>query len=193
MPVSVRMTITPGKVHSLRDYACFVEGLGASRLSVSSVIPSGRAASRPDLWMGRDEKRRFLEEILRLREEYAGRMSVVTNDPLQCLLVTKASEGSADERMVSGCVAGTTTFNVRADGCLTPCSLLDYPIFDTSQMTVKQIADSYSNAPEIHALLDMSFAGKCGGCDRRVVCGGCRARAYGRTEDILGEDPDCWI
>jgi radical SAM protein with 4Fe4S-binding SPASM domain len=193
LPVSVRMTITPGKVPSLHDYACFVEGLGASRLSVSSVIPSGKAASRPDLWMNQDEKKRFLEEIASLKEDYLGRMSIVTNDPLQCLLCANTSDGDEDDLAISGCVAGTTTFNVRADGYLTPCSLLDLPIFDTSHMTVDQIADAYRSAPEIHALLDMRFDGKCGKCDRRAVCGGCRARAYGRTGNYLGEDPDCWV
>jgi radical SAM protein len=35
------------------------------------------------------------------------------------------------------------------------------------------------------------FAGKCGRCEFRVVCGGSRARAYAATGDPLGSDPLC--
>jgi radical SAM protein with 4Fe4S-binding SPASM domain len=34
---------------------------------------------------------------------------------------------------------------------------------------------------------------KCGQCNRKYQCGGCRARAMVRTGDYLGADPDCWL
>ena len=33
--------------------------------------------------------------------------------------------------------------------------------------------------------------GKCGACEFRDVCGGCRARAYALTDNYLAEDPSC--
>jgi hypothetical protein len=33
--------------------------------------------------------------------------------------------------------------------------------------------------------------GKCGGCDYRVSCGGCRARALATTGDLMAEDGKC--
>ena len=33
--------------------------------------------------------------------------------------------------------------------------------------------------------------GKCGSCEYRYYCGGCRARAYGYTGDYLAPDPGC--
>ncbi|MDH3343925.1 MAG: SPASM domain-containing protein, partial [Desulfobacteraceae bacterium] len=33
--------------------------------------------------------------------------------------------------------------------------------------------------------------GKCGRCEFRKVCGGCRARAYEATGDFLAEEPLC--
>lgn len=35
------------------------------------------------------------------------------------------------------------------------------------------------------------FAGKCGQCEFRQLCGGSRSRAYALTGDALGSDPDC--
>ncbi len=38
------------------------------------------------------------------------------------------------------------------------------------------------------------FAGRCGVCEFRNVCGGSRGRAYATTGDVLGEDPLCaWL
>lgn len=35
------------------------------------------------------------------------------------------------------------------------------------------------------------LGGRCGPCEFRALCGGCRARAYGATGDYLAEDPWC--
>ena len=35
------------------------------------------------------------------------------------------------------------------------------------------------------------LGGKCGGCAFSSTCGGCRARAYALTGDLLAEEPDC--
>ena len=33
--------------------------------------------------------------------------------------------------------------------------------------------------------------GECGKCDSKYICGGCRARAFDNTRDILAQDCDC--
>jgi radical SAM protein with 4Fe4S-binding SPASM domain len=36
-----------------------------------------------------------------------------------------------------------------------------------------------------------NYHGRCGYCEYRKVCGGCRARAYATTGDYLAEEPYC--
>ena len=36
-----------------------------------------------------------------------------------------------------------------------------------------------------------SLGGRCGACEMNAQCGGCRARAYGMTGDLMAEDPLC--
>jgi hypothetical protein len=35
------------------------------------------------------------------------------------------------------------------------------------------------------------LGGRCGACELKGLCGGCRARAYGATGDVMAEDPLC--
>ncbi|MEK7853963.1 MAG: hypothetical protein AAB272_03350, partial [candidate division NC10 bacterium] len=35
------------------------------------------------------------------------------------------------------------------------------------------------------------LGGKCGPCEFKTVCAGCRARAYAATGDFLAEEPFC--
>jgi len=36
-----------------------------------------------------------------------------------------------------------------------------------------------------------ALEGKCGLCEYKQVCGGCRARAFGMTGNYMGEEPFC--
>ena len=37
----------------------------------------------------------------------------------------------------------------------------------------------------------MAIRGKCGRCEFRKVCGGCRARAYELSGEYMAEEPYC--
>jgi radical SAM protein with 4Fe4S-binding SPASM domain len=50
----------------------------------------------------------------------------------------------------------------------------------------------WHNSEIFLSLRDFSrLKGKCGACEYKRVCGGCRARAYEATGDHLAEEPLC--
>jgi MoaA/NifB/PqqE/SkfB family radical SAM enzyme len=50
----------------------------------------------------------------------------------------------------------------------------------------------YRESPLFCSLRDTSsFAGRCGRCEVKDVCGGSRGRAFADSGDPLGEDPLC--
>ncbi|HTU00629.1 MAG TPA: hypothetical protein VMG58_02390, partial [Candidatus Sulfotelmatobacter sp.] len=54
------------------------------------------------------------------------------------------------------------------------------------------LVDIYRNSPLFASLRDPNLLqGRCGICEYRVVCGGCRARALGATGNYLDEEPFC--
>jgi radical SAM protein with 4Fe4S-binding SPASM domain len=52
--------------------------------------------------------------------------------------------------------------------------------------------DVWNHSPVFQKLRDFKqLEGKCGICEYRAVCGGCRARAYEATGDYMAEEPLC--
>jgi AdoMet-dependent heme synthase len=91
--------------------------------------------------------------------------------------------------MTRGCLAGTGVCFVSHQGEVFPCGYL--PV-SAGSVREKNLADIWQDAPLFQALRDPNrLKGKCGTCEFKQVCGGCRARAYGMTGDYLAEEPFC--
>lgn len=190
---SARMTLRPEQIGEMEKMADFVFDLGCNRVNFSGIHPSGEAKQHPELWMDKKEKQHFVESIMNLREKFPREFKIETNDPLFCLVRNKADIGEDNQILFDGCGAGAITFNVSANGDMTPCALLDIPMMNVFSLSIDQIAAAYQQNAFVQDMLDMNFTGKCGNCEKKYQCGGCRARAYARNGSYLAEDPDCWL
>src|SRR5688572_12680745 len=88
-----------------------------------------------------------------------------------------------------GCPAGTHYMGIRPNGDVTPCPYL--PVF-AGNLRRSSLADLWM-ASELFTDIRRrtSLGGRCGECEMNGHCGGCRARAYGMTGDLMTEDPLC--
>jgi radical SAM protein with 4Fe4S-binding SPASM domain len=58
--------------------------------------------------------------------------------------------------------------------------------------TAPSFADIWNRSDIFLSLRNFDeLKGKCGACEFKKVCGGCRARAYEATGDFLAEEPLC--
>jgi heme b synthase len=88
-----------------------------------------------------------------------------------------------------GCLAGTGVCFVSHKGQVQPCGYLPLAAGDLRQQTFR---DVWENSTLFESLRDTdNLEGKCGCCEFRNVCEGCRARAYADTGNYLGEEPHC--
>jgi AdoMet-dependent heme synthase len=88
-----------------------------------------------------------------------------------------------------GCPAGTHYMGIRPNGDVTPCPYL--PVFAGS-LRKASLADLWSASELFTGIRQRnSLGGRCGACEMNGHCGGCRARAYGMTGDLMAEDPLC--
>lgn len=193
MITSLRTTLRPQQIAEMDRLVAFAYELGCNRISLSSILPSGRAADRPDLWMSREQKRQFIERVYSLKGQYPETFQISTNDPLKCLLRGFHDMGIEGEVVFDGCPAASCTFNVNADGDMTPCALWDMPMMNIFGLTIEEMTRRYQESTLVKNMLDMNLSGRCGVCRLKYQCGGCRARALTRNGHYLAEDPDCWL
>jgi len=91
--------------------------------------------------------------------------------------------------MTKGCLAGTGVCFVSHEGEVFPCGYLPAIAGDLRN---EKFADIWANAKVFNDLRDTdNLKGKCGCCEFRNVCMGCRARAFAATGDYLDPEPFC--
>jgi radical SAM protein len=77
---------------------------------------------------------------------------------------------------------------VAHDGDVYPAGFLPLPLGNVRE---RSVVDIYRNHPLLRAIREARFAGRCGICEHRDLCGGSRARAFAASGDPLGQDPAC--
>jgi AdoMet-dependent heme synthase len=88
-----------------------------------------------------------------------------------------------------GCPAGTHYMGIRPNGDVTPCPYL--PVF-AGTLRSSSLADLWTSSELFTGIRRRtSLGGRCGECEMNGHCGGCRARAYGMTGDVMAEDALC--
>jgi radical SAM protein with 4Fe4S-binding SPASM domain len=91
--------------------------------------------------------------------------------------------------MTKGCLAGTGVCFISHEGEVYPCGYLPALAGDLRK---QPFADIWTNSVVFNQLRDTgNLKGKCGCCEFRNVCMGCRARAFAATGDFLDEEPFC--
>jgi heme b synthase len=93
------------------------------------------------------------------------------------------------DAVTRGCLGGTGFCFISHVGIVQPCGFLDVNCGDVNKTSFAEI---WNESKVFKDLRDFSrLKGKCGLCEYRKVCGGCRARAYEATGDYLAEEPLC--
>ncbi|MFQ5976044.1 MAG: SPASM domain-containing protein, partial [Candidatus Hydrothermarchaeales archaeon] len=93
------------------------------------------------------------------------------------------------DSMTKGCLGGTGFAFISRTGDVFPCGYLPVSAGNVREKSFKTI---WEDARLFNDLRDpKKLKGKCGACEYKIMCGGCRARAYARTGDYLAEEPYC--
>lgn len=164
------------------------EWLGAVALNFFFLVCTGRGATQTDLSPAAYEQ--ALEHIIELQRARPHLVIRARCAPhLRRRLGLHAGEANPDYAGWSGaCLAGRGYLRITPRGEVTPCPYIPMVIGDLATSPLREIWERH---PLLMRLRSESPAGKCGDCDFRHSCGGCRARALARHGDLFGEDPSC--
>ena len=93
------------------------------------------------------------------------------------------------DAVTRGCLGGVGFCFISHTGIVQPCGFLDLNCGDVTKQPFHEI---WNNAEIFQNLRNFDgLTGKCGACEYRKVCGGCRARAFEATGDYMAEEPLC--
>ena len=182
----IRLTLNSYNYPQLEDFFALVEGLKPDRLCFYHLVFAGRAA-QADYDLTPKERKTAVELIIRLAEGWINRgitTQVLTVDNFSdAITLLNYVQKEHPDRHASifeslkkqgGCPAGRGISSIDHHGNLHPC----------------QFWQSDDMLPDDWKL---KLKGRCGICEYKDICGGCRVRAHQRHGDFLQEDPSCEI
>jgi AdoMet-dependent heme synthase len=199
LPVQVNATIANHNVGQLDQLYALVRSTGAEALHLFLLVPVGCGAEIGESHQLAPET---YERVLAwaLDRQAEGQLELkATCAPhyyrlaaqrgvMPALLRGAATQGKAREHS-RGCLCGVSVAFVSHKGDVFPCGYL--PV-QCGSVRKESLADIWRTSLVFVQLRDFEqLTGKCGQCEFKRVCGGCRARAFALTGDYLASEPAC--
>jgi heme b synthase len=195
----VNTTVSKLNLDALPEILQLSIDLGAVSFHPFLLVPTGRAKDMVDLEISPEEYEKTLNwvyeqrdkvplqfkptcaphyyRIFRQREKEAGRK------------VTFETHGL--DAMSKGCMGGLSFAFISHVGKVQMCGFAEEKAgaLREADYSFKSI---WEKSEFFNKLRDFkNYEGRCGYCEYRQNCGGCRARAYGTSGDYLAEEPYC--
>ncbi|MHA3963201.1 MAG: radical SAM protein [Candidatus Thorarchaeota archaeon SMTZ1-45] len=214
--VEVSTTVTRHNIAEIYDVISLCEGLEVRWLMFYNLVPVGRGKELIDMDLTPDE-REYLLEVLweRISSEQKSSMEVLTTAPQlgRFAYEANARSNSRDEiispthfnnarlpsqmiglaEFIGGCGAGRFYVALEPNGDIYPCVF--FPHIETMKVgniVTDDFEAIWTDSPLLRRLRNKDLLqDACGSCEKRYVCGGCRARAIGYFGDELAPDPGC--
>jgi radical SAM protein with 4Fe4S-binding SPASM domain len=160
---------------------------GAVSFNLYFLVATGRGARLTDLTPSDYEE--LLDELVAHHQRHVGRMMVRAKcAPHFMRRLHQAAPDSPILNYETRCPCGVQYCRITPDGKLTPCPYIPTPAGDLRR---ESFATVWSASPLFRTLREGALGGKCGRCEYRRLCGGCRARALALEGDLLAADPSC--
>ncbi|HAY22493.1 MAG TPA: heme b synthase [Desulfobacterales bacterium] len=197
LPFQINTTVIVANRNELPAIYDLAQKLGAAAHHVFVLVPTGRGEQIKDQLLSAEDYEETLCWLLARQRE--GRLHIKPTCAPQYYRLWRQDAAARGEKisplthgmeaMTKGCLGGQGFAFVSYRGVVQPCGYLELSAGDIRQQAFSRI---WVESPLFAALRHLEgYHGKCSRCEYRKVCGGCRARAYALTGDVLGDEPLC--
>jgi radical SAM protein with 4Fe4S-binding SPASM domain len=178
----------------------FIANLGVDQAAVYDLVPVGRGKDVMDQAMSQTQRVNLIKYLQKMQEDNEMVFTMSGGLPLYPEIVSEMHkvDGTKPKDLLLkqfwinapvGCHAGILYFSLRPNGDVYPCTFLPIKVGNIREQS---LTDIWRNSKVLNELRDRSLLkGKCGECEYRETCGGCRGRAYACTGDYMETDPVC--
>ena len=198
MSVQINCTIARHNVDQFEDIYKLALNLGADALHVFMLVPVGCGVEIAEDQMLEPGK---YEDVLNSLYDMAKESKIhvkatcaphyfrIMRERAKEEGVTISPKTHGMAAMTKGCLAGTAVCFVSHKGEVFPCGYL--PV-NAGNIRTENINDIWESSGIFSNLRnDSLLEGKCGACEYKKVCEGCRARAFYDTGNYMAEEPYC--
>lgn len=171
---------------------------GAKQVVFHNLVPVGRArVNMSELAPTPEEYEWVFNRIYDLSKKYEGKTHVNVYAPFYARIVKQKNPTDFwdwfNNKFLGRCTIGGNYISITENGDFRPCGFNEgYRLGNIREKTLSQAWDELQHS-EFHSKLrdKNNLKGKCGICEYREICGGCRTRAEFYTGDLFASDPAC--
>lgn len=186
----LHFSVTAANAGELAAMIDFARAAGARALNVFFLVCTGRGQSMTDLAPARYEQ--MLADIIEAQRQHhdliirprcAPHFKRIAHERRPASPLNRIGGGEGD-----GCIAGTHYCRITPQGEVTPC-----PYIPRSEGSIRKerLLAIWDHGEGFKRLRTPALQGRCGACEYRQLCGGCRARALAASDDLFASDPLC--
>jgi len=193
----VNTTITQQNLDEIPRIQELAAKLGAVAHHIFLLVPTGRGKYIVDQEISSEQYEQTLNWFYDQRDRVSMQLKATCAPHYYRILRERAHEEGKSvtfkthglDAVTRGCLGGTGFCFISHTGIVQPCGFLD---LNCGDVTTTTFGDVWNESEIFKTLRNFNnLKGKCGRCEYRKVCGGCRARAYEATGDYLAEEPLC--
>lgn len=193
----INTTITKTNLDQIPKIQQLAVDLGAVAHHIFLLVPTGRGKYIVDQEIDAAAYESTLNWFYDQREKTPLQLKATCAPHYYRILRQRAKEDGLNvsfqthglDAVTRGCLGGIGFCFISHRGIVQPCGYLDLNSGNVRQTSFAEIwyhSDIFSQLRNYDQL-----KGKCGPCEYKRVCGGCRARAYEATGDFMSEEPLC--
>ncbi|PTD93612.1 heme b synthase [archaeon SCG-AAA382B04] len=191
MPFQINTTITKKNVDQMEDILTLSQDLGAVALHIFLLVPTGRGEELEDQEITPQRYEEVLNWFYDKQDEVDMEFKATCAPHYYRIMAQKGGEFGEKglDAKTGGCLGGKAFCFISRTGKVYPCGYLPVEAGDVTENSFKDIwreSEVFNNLRQPDRL-----KGKCGECEYKLICGGCRARAYSETGGYLEEEPYC--
>jgi len=193
----INTTITQMNLHLIADILKLAVDLGAAAHHIFLLVPTGRGKELQDQEISALDYEKTLNWFYEQRERVPLQLKATCAPHYYRILRQRAKKEGKKitpkeyglDAMTRGCLGGISFCFLSHVGQVQPCGYLELDCGNVRKQSFKEI---WENSPVFLNLRNTDgYQGKCGICEYRKVCGGCRARAYESLGNYMNEEPYC--
>ncbi|MBF0496706.1 MAG: heme b synthase [Deltaproteobacteria bacterium] len=193
----VNTTVTMENLAELPAIQDLAVRLGAAAHHVFMLVPTGRAKDVKVSGISAEEYEKILNWLYDRRKVVPIHIKVTCGPHYYRVMRQRAAQDGEPvdintfglDAVTRGCLGGVAFCFISHVGRVQPCGYLDLTCGDVREQPFSHI---WRQSEIFNTLRDYGrLEGKCGRCEFKRVCGGCRARAHEMSGNYLAEEPLC--